>query len=268
MNRSVTLPADGGGECGFAGGMETPPQASRRRSRPGCSTAVASLPRHVICAWRLVPRTPRHMSRRSSRSLGCAVAARRLLPLSPVAPLLFASLMPAAAANPSATLQGGLEREAAVGRRRRECCFAKGVECPILASLFERAEGWLQGSSKVIRGSDAPRTTPSLHRGDLFSARASLRPARHRAASPQYQPHREAPPVVASGRSSLPRRPSASHRAGVVGSPLERRCFGYALMSRRPRRLTLRAAFGSLSQTVPRPSARRKGKWRRKPRRA
>jgi hypothetical protein len=34
--------------------------------------------------WRLVPRTPRHMPRRASRSLGCAVAARRLLPLSPL----------------------------------------------------------------------------------------------------------------------------------------------------------------------------------------
>lgn len=70
-----------GAECGFADGMETPPQASRRRSRLGSSTAVAGLARHGICSWRLVPRTPRHMPRRSSRSLGCAVAARRLLPL-------------------------------------------------------------------------------------------------------------------------------------------------------------------------------------------
>jgi hypothetical protein len=53
--------------------------------------------------------------------LGVPATARRLLPLSPVAPLLFASLMPAAAADPCATLQGGLVREAAVGRRRREC---------------------------------------------------------------------------------------------------------------------------------------------------
>ncbi len=68
-----------------------------------------------------------------------------------------------------------------------------------------------------------------MHRGDLFSARSSLRSARHRAASPQDVPHREPAPVVASGRSSLPRRPSASHRAGVVGSPLERRCSGSRL---------------------------------------
>jgi hypothetical protein len=32
--------------------METPPQASRRRSRLGCATAVASLARHVICSER------------------------------------------------------------------------------------------------------------------------------------------------------------------------------------------------------------------------
>jgi len=51
MNRSVTLPADGGGVSRQAGiGIETPPQASRRRSRLGSSTAVASLARHVICA--------------------------------------------------------------------------------------------------------------------------------------------------------------------------------------------------------------------------
>ena len=38
-----------------------------------------------------------------------------------------------------------------MGRRRRECCFAKGVGCPILASLFERSEGWLQvGSTSFV----------------------------------------------------------------------------------------------------------------------
>jgi hypothetical protein len=113
MNRSVTLPADGGGECGFADGMETPPQASRRRSRPGCSTAVASLARHVICAV-------------AARSSHAPAHAAPVQPLSwvcrrpPVGCSLcrFAS---AAAADPCATLQGGLEREAAVGRRRREC---------------------------------------------------------------------------------------------------------------------------------------------------
>jgi hypothetical protein len=38
--------------------------------------------------------------------------------------------MPAAAADPSASLQGGLEREAAVGRRRRECGFAENKGAP------------------------------------------------------------------------------------------------------------------------------------------
>ena len=125
MNRSVTLPADGGGVSRQAGiGIETPPQASRRRSRPGCSTAVASLARHVICSPRLVPRTPRHMPRRSSRFLGCAVAARRLLPLSPLlASLSLRSCQPQPQTLPLRSflpsLQGGLIREAAVGRRRR-----------------------------------------------------------------------------------------------------------------------------------------------------
>jgi len=55
----------------------------------------------------------------------------------------------------------------------------------------------LQGSSKVIREIDAPSATPSLHHGDPFSARSSLRPARHHAASPQDVPHRDPPPFVA-----------------------------------------------------------------------
>jgi len=71
MNRVVTPPADGA-ECGFAGQIEIAPQESRRRSRLGGATAVASLARHVICSPRLVPRTGRHMPRRSSRFLGCA----------------------------------------------------------------------------------------------------------------------------------------------------------------------------------------------------
>jgi len=122
MNRSVTLPADGGERVRLAPMESKRPRRHRAVARAlDVRTAVAGLARHVICSWRLVPRTPRHMPRQSSRSLGCAVAARRLLPLSPVAPLLFAALMPAAAANPSASLQGGLVRVAAVGRARAEC---------------------------------------------------------------------------------------------------------------------------------------------------
>lgn len=58
------------------------------------------------------------MPRRSSRSLGCAVAARRLLPL-PLKRQPQPQTLPVAGSS----LQGGLEREAAVGRRRRECDF-------------------------------------------------------------------------------------------------------------------------------------------------
>jgi len=48
MPRSVTPPADGA-ECGYAGRIEIAPQESRRRSRLGGATAVASLARHGIC---------------------------------------------------------------------------------------------------------------------------------------------------------------------------------------------------------------------------
>jgi hypothetical protein len=84
MNRSVTLPADGGGV------RLAPVEWKRPRRHRAVARALvvqrrsASLARHVICSWRLVPRTPRHMPRHASRSLGCAVAARRLLPLSPL----------------------------------------------------------------------------------------------------------------------------------------------------------------------------------------
>jgi len=84
MNRSVTPPANGGGVSRQAGNeIETPPQESRRRSRRGRSTAVAGLARDGICSPRLVPRTPRHTLRQSSRFFGCAVAARRQLLLLP-----------------------------------------------------------------------------------------------------------------------------------------------------------------------------------------
>jgi len=70
MPRSVTPPADGA-ECGFAGQIKIAPQESRRRSRLGCATAVASLARHGICAGELVPRTGRltHSLRSRSSSL-------------------------------------------------------------------------------------------------------------------------------------------------------------------------------------------------------
>jgi len=93
------------------------PQASRQCSRLGCSTAVASLACHGICAWRLVPRTPRHMPRQTSRSLGGAVAARRQLPL----PCKHVSRSRRPFQSLEAPCRAGYVREAAVGRRRRKC---------------------------------------------------------------------------------------------------------------------------------------------------
>ena len=174
MPRSVTPPADGA-ECGFAGQMEIAPQESRRRSRLGSSTAVASLARHGICSPRLVPRRPRHMPRRSSRSLWCAVAARRLLPLAP----LLASLSLRSCQPQPQTL--ALRSRAGSSARLRwgGGAVSVGLRMPHRSLAPRRAKaGRLQGSSNVIRGSDAPRTTPSLHRGDPFSARSSLRPGR------------------------------------------------------------------------------------------
>jgi len=71
MPRSVTPPADGA-ECAYAGQIEIAPQESRRRSRLGCSTAVASLARHGICAGALVPRTGRRTHSPRSRSSSLA----------------------------------------------------------------------------------------------------------------------------------------------------------------------------------------------------
>lgn len=64
-------------------------------------------------------------------------------------------LVPAAAANPSASLQGGLAREAAVGRARAECCFAKVIGAPSSPRL-QRGEGLAPRLCNIIRGSDAP----------------------------------------------------------------------------------------------------------------
>ena len=70
MPRSVTPPADGA-ECAYAGQIKIAPQESRRRSRLGCATAVASLACHVIYAVALVTRTGRlaHSPRSHSSSL-------------------------------------------------------------------------------------------------------------------------------------------------------------------------------------------------------
>jgi len=122
MNRSVTPPANGAKECGFADQIKSP-----RRSR-AVARALVVQRRSLVWPVTSSARGGSFLARPGTcragpaAPLGVPATARRLLPLSPVASLLFASLMPAAAADPSATLQGGLEREAAVGRRRREEC--------------------------------------------------------------------------------------------------------------------------------------------------
>jgi hypothetical protein len=88
------------------------------------------------------------------------------------------------AALRSAPFQGGLIREAAVGRGRPECGFAGVIGAPSSPRSKERAEGWLLGRSTSSGFGDAPRTALSLHRDGLLSSRSSLRASRHSAASP------------------------------------------------------------------------------------
>ena len=220
-----------GAECGYRRIMETPPQESRRRSRRGRSTAVASLACHGICAWRLVPRTPRHMPRQSSRSLGCAVAARRQLPLLP--PKAAGS---AAAADPCASLQGGLVREAVVGRRRRECDFVGIKGAPSSPRSFERR----RVCSQLVRASSVKATPHPIifPRSAAWSRkpcsctvavrprRKLLRATRHRAASSQYQPLHV--PVqwllTSSGRESLPPAGTLHARQSLRFVPVMESC--------------------------------------------
>ena len=160
MRRTVTLPADGAKECGFADQNQIAPQASRQCSRRGRSTAVAGLACHVICSWRLVPRTPRHMPRQSSRSLGCAVAARRLLPL-PCKHVSrsrrpFQSLEAPCRAGWSARLRWGGAGLSVVGHRDNRGFFVTG--------LFR----FLSGTSRAFRGISGARRGRQVairHRG-------------------------------------------------------------------------------------------------------
>lgn len=160
MNSSVTLPAEWGRRVRLRRWMETSPQASRRRSRLGCSTAVAGLARHGICSGALVPRRPRHMPRRSSRSLGCAVAARRLLPLSP---LLRRFCFAHASRNrkPLRCGRSSLRSRAGWSARLRwgggaVSATSSELKVPHPRLALRAKAGWLQASSKVIRVGDAP----------------------------------------------------------------------------------------------------------------
>ena len=152
--------------------MKTPPQESRRRSRPGSSTAVASLACHGICAWRLVPRTPRHMPRQSSRSLGCAGDRPSAAPSAVQARQPLPQTLPLRSrAGWSARLRwGGAGLSAASPRNNG---------CPILASL--------QGAGRGFCFLDVRESRASITR---------------------HEPPRPCTVAgCASGRSSLPRIP-------------------------------------------------------------
>jgi len=105
-----------------------------------------------------------------------------------------------------------------VGRRRRKCCFAKDVGCPILASLFERSRGWLQGGSTSF-------VIATRHEQPCPCTVAFCSPLVPRCDQPATVPR---PPISAAPRATgirrvrsfLPPAPmSASHRAGIESLP-------------------------------------------------
>ncbi len=183
-------------------GMETPPQASRQRSRRGGSGGG------------------RWFRLRSPQAPSCGGPLPWPCRRPPVGSSLcrFAS---AAAANPSAP-------KVAAGRAHPRGCGGAGRGCQLFRVPHPRLAprsgqrglaSWWIGCHPRER---PPSTTASLHRGVLLfrSCLAATSPPPCRV--PQYQPHREPPPGDTSGRASLPRRPAASHRADRFGSPLKR----------------------------------------------
>ena len=141
MPRSVTPPADGA-ECGFADRIKIAPQESRRRSRLGSSTAVASLARHGICAGALAPRTPRHMprSRLVGTSHGFAGDRPSAAPSGTAPKVAFAPLMPAAAADPSRRLKllAGRARPRGCGGAAAPKCWIKDAPSSPRSSSVRR----------------------------------------------------------------------------------------------------------------------------------
>jgi hypothetical protein len=120
MNRSVTLPADGGGV------RLAPVEWKRPRRHRAVARALVVQRRSLV--WPVTSSARRGSFLARPGTCRAGPAASLGVPEPPVGCSLchrsfvaFASLMPAAAADPCATLQGGLDREAAVGRRRREC---------------------------------------------------------------------------------------------------------------------------------------------------
>jgi len=208
MNRTGTLPAKWGESSGFAGVIEIAPQAARQCSRRGRSTAGTG---HDVCSWRFVPHTPRHTSR---RALGCAVAARRLLPLP--CKHVSRSRRPLRSGRKLPPLQGGLVREAAVGRGRPECGFAEIKGAPSSPRSKERAEGlafWWIGSRGLRR-----RATNHPGHGTV-TARAPVASSLRRDPPPCRVPPKSAAPCSGAVAPHIERaRPKPRDRSIVVAS--------------------------------------------------
>ena len=170
--------------------METPPQASRRRSRPGCSTAVASLARHGICA----------VAARSSHAPAHAA---------PVQPLSWVCRRPPVGSSPchqslrSFSLRSCQPQPQTLPLRSRAGWSARlrwgggavsaanaGIKgAPSSPRSKERAEGWLFGgsTSTVLATRHEPTPAPAPCQA-VRPVVPPSRTSRHRAASPQSEP--------------------------------------------------------------------------------
>lgn len=141
MNRSVTPPANGANRAAS-------PIKSKSPLRQSASARALVVQRRALVTM-------------CARALGCAVAAHRLLPL----PCKHVSRRPFRFAPGRASPRGcgGAGRSAASLRIK--------VPHPRLAPRSGRRV-WLFGRSRSSGFGDAPRTTPSLHRGGSSSSQA------------------------------------------------------------------------------------------------
>jgi hypothetical protein len=151
--------------------------------------AVAGLAWHGICAPRLILRT-------GSAHAAPVQPLPWLCRCRPVGCSLCRASTSAAAADPSASLRGGLVREAAVGRRRRECDFVGNKDAPSSPRSFERR----RVCSKLVRESSVKAT---LH------SNASRVP-RHGHESPVLASWRFVLVAGSCGRSAIMPRPPQS----------------------------------------------------------
>ncbi len=152
-------------------------------------------------------------------SLGCAVAARRLLPPPPGRERpLFATLHVGRSRKPFRYAPGRAGRCGASGRRRRECCFAGVKDAPsaprfIVARVGLRSTLAERSSARVRAGcrSGAP-CRAGINRALRESVTKTLRPAPTGSAA-RITSARSAPKI---SRSML-RCGGSSHRAGAQG---------------------------------------------------